>query len=321
MPDPKYFLYPSIFSIFLILTACGGGDSDSGSNLDTSGTQLSEDAFIQSLTSGIIRFDSDVDLKTFSSSFEYNGVTYTNTLSGSTKGSQVISVIINGSSITTDNCTLADPETRNLSDTALSDDDLSLVGCTTSYFKVSDSLYRINNDCDGSLTPSFSTELIYISSNPAFNLGSASLDFNSGTYSNSTANSGVCGSVTQSNNTRTTTPEGAIPDSITNETQILITTPYVNNDKLELDITFSGENPTAGEYTITDFITFASNNAAVLSLRSTAFGGTTDFPNELQALSGNVNLTETSSLSYTGNFDVMLDNGDNVTGSFSLNLN
>ena len=308
------------FLTFLLSACGGGGDGATGGTPESIGTPMTEEAFIASISSGILRFDTDVDLSSFSTEFTVNGQTYVTTTSGSVNSSQVLSVLINNdNTATVDACGLEAPVTENISLISLSDgDDISLAGCTTSFFSISETQYRIENSCTG-VIPSSTTDVTYISDNPLFNLGEISLDFSLAFYSDSATAAETCGSIA-STNTTTSTTGNLLPARNNNETNVKIIAPYVNGNKIILEFTFSATALTAGTFNVVSFLTANVENEVTFRISSNEFGGTAENPVSISPLSGTVTLSSVGTRSFAGSFDVALEGDDSLSGTFALNL-
>jgi len=302
-----------------ILSACSGGSSDStpGTGSSGSGTSITEAAFINSLSTGVVRVDTNVDLSGLSIAIT---PTITTTFSGNVTGSQVLSLIINGSNITSDSCTLEAPVTEPLTNDALNDGDIDLENCTAAYFEVSDTQSRIEYSCTGQI-PSFSADFTYISSTAQFDLGDLSMDFTPNTaLQNITTSDGVCGSLTATNTATATLPAGTVPDSSEKTFEIEVVAPYVNNNKIKLDLAFAKATLVADDYNIVSILPDATLNAVTLRLSSVEFGGTVTNPTVISAAGGTVTILSVGTRAYSGRYSVTLDSGENLEGTFSLSL-
>ncbi len=294
------------------LTACGGGGSGTGGLSGGTGTPISAQDFIDSINTGVIRVDNNVDLS--GQVFPGAGDT-TVTATGSVTASQVLSLIVNGSSVTTDSCTLEAPEfEENFTEDSLNDEE-TLASCTQEYFQINDSQFRIINVCDD--IPDFTADFTYISDTPQFDLGTLSLNFGDAS-TDVAATDGVCGSLLAND---TTILVDGTPTSSFNEFDIEIVAPYENENKIRLKLTFSNSALTTGDYTVVPPFTSTTTNEVAFELSSVEFdGGTLDFPARIEGASGQVSITSVGERAYEGTYNVQLENGVDVTGAFSLGL-
>lgn len=310
MTTLKKILTP-IFLATLSACSSGSGDSNSGSS---PGTSISEDAFINNLTTGIVRIDTNVDLSSLSFALT---PTITANFSGTVTGSQIMSLIINGTNVTSDGCTLEAPVTEPLSSAALDDGDIDLANCSPQYFQVNDTQSRIEYSCSGQI-PSFTADFTYIANTPQFDLGELSMNFTSSP--DMTTSDGVCGSLASTNTSTTTTPAGAIPDSSEKLFELEIVAPYVNGNKIILDLAFADSVLVAGDYNIVSTLPDTALNVATLTLSSVVFGGNATNPARINAASGTVTILSVAERAYSGSYTVNLENGEALEGTFSLSL-
>jgi hypothetical protein len=186
---------------------------------------------------------------------------------------------------------------------------------TEKYVKISDSQYRKETRCKGSITVLNFTK---ISDSTEFNFGS--LSFTAVKHSGLGASTSVCGSLWSRYETRDFTPDMVdLPDYDLTKNYISVVAPY-NGSKILLELSFL-DAINIDSYTVVEHQTL--NSQVEVSLISTAFGGTLESPYKSDAVSGSVTINTIEDYSASGTFNITLDDaGDNdvISGSFSFDI-
>lgn len=309
-----------LFSIAFLFLLAACSSSSGGSSSQNLGTPISEDEFLQSMTTGVYRITADMELPDIS--FEINGSTVN--ISASAKSQQAISLTVNSTtSAIYDACDLQGPTSSNLSDDVTDPGVPGVTSCTQSYYKVSDTHLQMKYSCTQSDTGTpteFVVDAVRLSDNPDFNLGSLSLDFSSAAYPDANESTGVCGSMVMSSNVTTITPP--LPDqgnSSTSKTSIDLVAPYDTDKRVMLELTFSTDSLVADTYDVEQYPVFTSDRQVTVTVLSAAYGGTAITPETLTATGGTVIIDSVSSLSISGTYNVDVDTGT-LSGAFSLDL-
>ncbi len=289
-----------------ILTGCGGG----GGGSDTkSGIPADFDLFAQS---GTWRLTADIQ---FNLSPPTGDPLIDLDITSDSTISTVAAIDVSGDNITLNDCDAEAPETVTISELEdeisndLSDEDLDCKSETTNYTKISSTNYRIEYNCDDSI----STTITYkkISEATDFDFGQLSFTSSNGDLN---TNSGVCGTISDTNVDTIVTPQ---PNSLslTNSTidfqSISIVAPY-NGNRIGIDFEFT-ENVTEASYDV-------SSNEVEVELASVTYGGTPADPDYIEATSGNVNIDSIGPFAVTGTFNITTNTGDNIVGSFHFDI-
>lgn len=311
------------------LTACGGSDSktENESNVggNTGGTKVSLEEFNLLQQSGTWRFDMDLE-GTASSQLTLQGQTVDYVVDYVISGSMPSYIEYNDSTVTVAACDGYPAEVQSTTDFDNSfvfedaDEDGNPIFCpstlTSNYYIVSDDHYRIELVCDG--TTMGNLNLIKLSSTPQFNLGR--LSFESDLYDNLNASTGVCGTHMFSDMNTTYTLQDQSQEATYSITNITVEAPYGDSTVL-LDMTFPLSITTGSYQVVEDVEDLMEDGYVSVSVMSSVFGGTPEFPDSLYATMGSVTITEHSSTKVTGSFDIDTYNNDTITGNFSFDLN
>ena len=310
-----------LFSIAFLFLLAACSSSSGGSSSQNLGTPISEDEFLQSITTGVYRITADMDLPDVS--FDVAGSTVN--ISASAKSHQAISLTVNSTtSAIYDACDLQGPTSSNLSDDVVDPGVPGVTSCTQSYYKVSDTHLQMKYSCTQSDTGTpteFVVDAVRLSDNPAFNLGSLSLDFSSAAYPDANESTGVCGSMVTSSSVTTITPP--LPDQgdmSTSTTSVDLVGPYVNGKRVMLELTFSTASLVANTYNVVQFPSFSSDKEVMVTVLSDEFGGTQTDPVTINASSGEVVITAVGEQNISGTYNVAISTGGTLSGSFSLDL-
>ena|GEM_PF-2846635 len=182
----------------------------------------------------------------------------------------------------------------------------------TRYFLVTDDHYRITfafqNEQLGQM------DLALMSNESQFNQGT--LTFTSDQYTDLNATSGVCASNSDIYTEITNLDSGEeIPPSRIGV--ITLAVPY-ESGRLALEMSF-GDSVTPGTYTVGSHENLNTVNASAI-LTSVEFGGTTDTPFYVAATAGSVTIDSVGEFSAAGSFNLSTETGDNLSGSFTFDI-
>ena len=296
----------------LIIAGCGGSSSDGDGGgsladlsplsalLETDGTWLISMSGDMSLSLQII------DGITMNSDITFNERTVTTTR------------YANGM-VTDKSCDALPPEVYSPTDLDIEFSDIAGPGQTcpgesSTLTRISDTHYRLDYTC-GKAKASF--EIAKLSDSPQFDQGS--LTFQSALNDDLNATSGVCGSFEDTVSVSTYTPQPNDYDLVdTTETVrgFSVTAPY-GSDLLEMDFSVVADLA-VGTYNVTTLASLADE--IEVALISPAFGGTSDNPATRYASSGSVTIEAVSNYAIRGTFNLNTVDGDNLAGSFDIDI-
>ncbi len=160
-------------------------------------------------------------------------------------------------------------------------------------------------------------EMTLLSESPEFDLGSASVSFDS--YPAVTTTDGICGTFTNTDQEMTSSLTGTID---INSHEITFRVPYQDNYLL-FTISFSAE-PEAGEYTVVEDMDEDVSDEVEIKISSgsdTEFSATADSPFDFDSVSGTLTLTAVTTTTASGSFDIVTRDDNNINESISGEFN
>lgn len=284
----------------------GGGDDD-----DDNGIPSDFDLFEQS---GTWRLTFDI-----ASIFELEQSDGTDTINIQNNfdfmGSIVTTIKVDGNTITIADCDAETPEVTGEDDfdEEFIDElfeDLECDDEDVDYTKISDEHYRVEFSCDDINT----TTLDYVKLNDSaeFDFGSLAFTFDGNADLDSSV--GICGGIASGSVESIVTPQpNGIGLTNSNEviSNIVVSSPYDGNI-ISIEFDFE-ETVTVGTFSVD---TFEVN----VDLTSVIFGGTATDPDFVEAVTGNVNITAISEFAVTGSFDITTEDGEDIAGDFSFDI-